>query len=105
MAEYAQTYPGKTISAVTETIAVESKNKVVVEVIAVQREEMRLPVQIVPEMKVSQPVREDADWSKLLDVVARETSYVAPGTQPSNICYFIVQHVHILLANNSNEAN
>lgn len=81
MAEYVQTYPGKTISAVTKTIAVESKKEVVVEVTTVQKEERRLPTQIIPEMKVPQSVRErDDDWFLLLGVVPRETSYVAPGT-------------------------
>ncbi|XP_071325079.1 uncharacterized protein [Trachinotus anak] len=79
LAEYVQVYPEEGVSAVAETIAVESKKEVVVEVTVVQKEEKKLPMQIVPEMKISQPVRErDDDWFLLLDVVSRQTSYVPP---------------------------
>ncbi|XP_056237233.1 titin-like isoform X5 [Seriola aureovittata] len=88
MAEYVQVYREEGFSAVPETIAVQSKKEVVVEVTVVQEEEKKLPMQIIPEMKISQPVRErDDDWFLLLDVVPRETSYVAPVslTVPSQI--------------------
>ena len=79
--EYVQVHPGKVISAVAETIAVESRKVVVVEEAMVQTGGKMLPTQIIPEMKISQPVRKrDDDWFVLLDVVPRETSYVPPGT-------------------------
>ncbi|XP_039973220.1 uncharacterized protein LOC120783904 isoform X3 [Xiphias gladius] len=77
MAEYVKVYPEESSSAMVETIAVESKKEVVVEEALGQKEEKKLPIQIVPELKISQPVRErDDDWFLLLDVVPRETSYV-----------------------------
>lgn len=81
MAEYVKVYPEESSSAMVETIAVESKKEVVVEEALGQKEEKKLPIQIVPELKISQPVRErDDDWFLLLDVVPRETSYVPQGT-------------------------
>lgn len=81
-AEYVQVYPEESISTVTETIR-ESRKEVVVEEIVVQKEEKKLPKQIIPvQQKISLPVREiDDDWFLLLDVVPRETAYVPPGTR------------------------
>ncbi|XP_027142935.1 titin isoform X9 [Larimichthys crocea] len=80
-AEYVQVYPEESISTVTETIR-ESRKEVVVEEIVVQKEEKKLPKQIIPvQQKISLPVREiDDDWFLLLDVVPRETAYVPPVT-------------------------
>ncbi|XP_022617645.1 uncharacterized protein LOC111234028 isoform X1 [Seriola dumerili] len=98
MAEYVQVYREESISAVPETIAMQSKKEVVVEVTVVQKEEKKLPVQIIPEMKISQPVRErDDDWFLLLDVVPRETSYVAPVslTVPSQIYPSVERQIEV----------
>jgi len=95
LAEYVQVYPEESVSAVAETIAVESKKEVVVEVTVVQKEEKKLPMQIVPEMKISQPVRErDDDWFLLLDVVPRQTSYVPPGTHSLQRPFFFSFHTY-----------
>lgn len=79
-AEYVQVYHEERISTVAETITVESRKEVVVEEIVVQKEDKKLPKQIIPQQKISQPVRERDDWLLLLDVVPRETAYVPPGT-------------------------
>ncbi|XP_035020392.2 uncharacterized protein LOC118114199 isoform X5 [Hippoglossus stenolepis] len=74
-----QVYPEESISAVAEMIAVESKKEVVIEDIVMQKEEKKLPMQFISELKISQPVRaRDDDWFLLLDVVPRETTYVPP---------------------------
>ncbi|KAG8010144.1 Protein 4.1 [Nibea albiflora] len=80
-AEYVQVYPEESISTVTETIR-ESRKEVVVEEVVMQKEEKKLPKQIIPvQQKISLPVREiDDDWFLLLDVVPRETAYVPPVT-------------------------
>ncbi|XP_018543491.2 uncharacterized protein LOC108890900 isoform X4 [Lates calcarifer] len=79
MAEYVQVYPEEGVSAAAKTIAVESRKEVVIEETVMQREEKKLPTQIIPELKIPQPVRErDDDWFVLLDVIPRETSYVPP---------------------------
>ncbi|XP_029360050.1 titin homolog isoform X2 [Echeneis naucrates] len=76
VAEYAEVYT-------EETIAVESKKKVVVEMIAEQEEEKMLPVQVVSVMKKSEPLRErDDDWFLLLDVAPRQISYVPQVSVP-----------------------
>lgn len=76
-----QVYPGRSFSGETETTAVESKKDFVIDSIVVQKEEKKHGVQIIPELKMSQPLRaRDDDWYLLLDVGPRETSYVPPGT-------------------------
>ncbi|KAF7665728.1 hypothetical protein LDENG_00132620 [Lucifuga dentata] len=88
VAEYVQVYPEDKVSAVVEAMAVESRQEIVVEEIVVQKEDMRLPKQIVPELKISQPVTErDDDWFVLLDVVPRETPYVPPAA--------VVEHIQV----------
>ncbi|XP_040901219.1 uncharacterized protein LOC121186532 isoform X3 [Toxotes jaculatrix] len=62
MAKYVEIYPKESISA-------ESKKEVVVKEIVVRKEEKKLPMQIIPELKISQPVRERDDWYLLLDAV------------------------------------
>ncbi len=75
-----------------ETITVESRKKVVVEEIVVQKEEKKPPKQLIPEQKISQPVRErDDDWFPLLDVVSRETAYISPGTHSLQMSVFYFQ--------------
>lgn len=77
MAEYGPLYPEESVSTVAVTITAESKKEVTV----VQEEQMKLPMQIFLQPRITQSVRErDDDWFLLLDVVSRETSYVAPGT-------------------------
>ncbi|XP_018543577.2 uncharacterized protein LOC108890900 isoform X12 [Lates calcarifer] len=79
VAEYVQVYPEEGVSAAAKTIAVELRKEVVIEETVMQREEKKLPTQIIPELKIPQPVRErDDDWFVLLDVIPRETSYVPP---------------------------
>ncbi|XP_053287728.1 uncharacterized protein LOC128448899 isoform X3 [Pleuronectes platessa] len=74
-----QVYPEESISAVAEMIALESKKEVVIEDVVMQMEERKLPMQLISELKISQPVRaRDDDWFLLLDVVPRETTYVPP---------------------------
>ncbi|XP_035485046.1 uncharacterized protein LOC118302716 isoform X8 [Scophthalmus maximus] len=74
-----QVYPGRSFSGETETTAVESKKDFVIDSIVVQKEEKKHGVQIIPELKMSQPLRaRDDDWYLLLDVGPRETSYVPP---------------------------
>lgn len=81
VAEYVPVYPEESISTVAETITVESRVEVVVDETAVQKEDRMPPKQVIPEQKISQPVRErDDEWFLLLDVVPRETAYVPPGT-------------------------
>ncbi|XP_045901683.1 uncharacterized protein LOC123968783 isoform X4 [Micropterus dolomieu] len=58
MAEYVQVYPEESISTMAETITVESRKKVGVEETVVWKEDKELPKQIIPEQKMSQPVRE-----------------------------------------------
>ncbi|KAG7475563.1 titin isoform X12 [Solea senegalensis] len=73
VAEYVQVYPEE-----SSISAVELKKKVVV-IDILQKEEKKLPIQIIPELKTSPLVRErDDDWFLLLDVVPREMSYVPP---------------------------
>ncbi|XP_070767718.1 uncharacterized protein [Enoplosus armatus] len=80
-AEYVQVYPEESISAVAETVTVESRKEVVVEETVVQKDDKRLPKQIISEQKISQPVTErDDDWFVLLDVIPREMPYVLPVT-------------------------
>ena len=68
------------IVAVVERIAVESYKAVVVEEAVVQKEEKKLSIKSIPELKISQPVRKrDDDWFVLLDVPVREPSFVPPG--------------------------
>nr|XP_046256671.1 uncharacterized protein LOC124065372 isoform X14 [Scatophagus argus] len=77
--EYVQVYPGESISALVETISVESRKEVVVDETVMQKEDKKLPAQIIPEQKISPPVRErDDDWFLLLDVISREAPYVPP---------------------------
>ncbi|XP_041798225.1 uncharacterized protein LOC121610272 isoform X2 [Chelmon rostratus] len=79
VAEYVPVYPEESISTVAETITVESRVEVVVDETAVQKEDRMPPKQVIPEQKISQPVRErDDEWFLLLDVVPRETAYVPP---------------------------
>ncbi|XP_044063520.1 uncharacterized protein LOC122881404 isoform X14 [Siniperca chuatsi] len=82
VAECVQVYPEESISTVAQTITVESRKEVVFEETVVQKEDKKLPKQIIPEQKISQPVREirerDDDCFLLLDVVPRETAYVPP---------------------------
>lgn len=62
--------------------AVQSRN-----MFTMQREENLLPIQNIPEVKISQPMRQrDDDWHLLLDVIPRETVFVSPGTRS--------QHTH-----------
>ncbi|KAM8734767.1 uncharacterized protein AB9X84_023470 isoform 12-T13 [Acanthopagrus schlegelii] len=76
MAKYSQVYPEERISTVMETITVESRKEFVVEETVVPK----FPKQIIPEQKISQPVSErEDDWFVLLDVAARETSFVPPA--------------------------
>lgn len=76
VAKYSQVYPEDRISTVMETITVESRKEFVVEETVVPK----FPKQIIPEQKISQPVSErEDDWFVLLDVAARETSFVPPG--------------------------
>ncbi|CAK6960485.1 uncharacterized protein LOC128367095 [Scomber scombrus] len=83
MAEYVQVYPKESIFTVAKTVVVVSRKEVVVEKMMVQKEDKKLPKQIIPEQKISQPVRErDDDWFQLLDVVPRETSFVPPVSLP-----------------------
>lgn len=80
MEKYVQVYPEEKMSTMVKTIT-ESRKEVVVEEIVVQKEEKKLPKQIITEQKISQPVRErDDDWFFLLGVVPKETAYVPPGT-------------------------
>lgn len=83
MAEYVRVYPEERISTVAETITVVSRKEVVVEEIVVQKEDKKLPKQIIPEQKISQPVRERDDWFLLLDVVSRGAAYIPPGSLPT----------------------
>lgn len=86
MAEYVQVYPEESISTMAETITVESRKKVGVEETVVWKEDKELPKQIIPEQKMSQPVRERGDdCFFLLDVVPRENVRVSSYPQPSNI--------------------
>lgn len=88
VAKYAQVYPEDSISTVVETIPLESRMEVVVEETVVQREDMKLPKQIILEQTLSQSVRErDDDWFLLQDVVPRETAYVPPGTHSLQISF------------------
>ncbi|XP_042281134.1 titin-like isoform X2 [Thunnus maccoyii] len=84
MAEYVQVYSEERISTVVETVAVvESRKEVVIEEIMVQKEEKKVPKQIIPEQQISQPVAErDDDWFLVLDVVPKETSFVPPVSVP-----------------------
>ncbi len=79
-AEYIQVYPEERISTVAETVTVVSRKEVVVEEIVLQKEDKKLPKQIIPEQKIPQPLTGKDDWFLLLDVVPRETAYVPPGT-------------------------
>ncbi|XP_058503645.1 uncharacterized protein LOC131471230 isoform X5 [Solea solea] len=73
VAEYVQVYPEE-----SSISAVELKKKVVV-IDILQKEEKKLPIQIIPELKTSPLERErDDDWFLLLDVVPREMSHVPP---------------------------
>lgn len=77
MAEYPEVYPAESIPG--STTRVSSKMEVFVEESVVQKEDVVLPKSAVCEMK--QPFRERSDdWFLLLDVVAKETVYVSPGT-------------------------
>lgn len=59
----------------------------------VQRDDLRLPAQIIVEQRPPQPVRDrDDDWFLLLDVVPREKTYVPPGTR----CLEISLSSHLL---------
>ncbi|XP_071372176.1 uncharacterized protein [Centroberyx affinis] len=94
--EYVQVYPEESISTVVEVITVESKKEVTVEEIMVQKEDKRPPKQIIPEQKISQPVRErDDDWFVLLDVIPREVSYSPPVSLavPSQVYPDVLQPV------------
>ncbi|KAM7420588.1 hypothetical protein PAMA_015018 [Pampus argenteus] len=83
MVEYVQVHPEKNISTVVEAVLVESMKEVIVEDIEVQKEDKRLPKQIISKQKISQPVRErDNDWFLLFDVVPRETSFVPQVSLP-----------------------
>lgn len=76
VAEYSQVHPEERISTVVETITVESRKEFVVEETVVQK----FPKQIIPEQKISHPISErEDDWFVLLDVAAREPSFVPPG--------------------------
>lgn len=96
IAEYVQVYPEESTSTGVEAaVVVESRKEVVVEEIVVQKTDKKLPKQIIPEQKISQPVRErDDDWFLLLDVVPRETSFVPPGTHIT-FPYFLFTHIII----------
>lgn len=76
-AEYPEVYPAESIPVVTPRVS--SKMEAVIEEIVVQKEDMRLPKSAVWEVKQSFRERSD-DWFLLLDVVAKETAYVSPGT-------------------------
>lgn len=76
-AEYPEVYPAESIPVVTPRVS--SKMEAVVEEIVVQKDDMRLPKSAVWEVKQSFRERSD-DWFLLLDVVAKETAYVSPGT-------------------------
>lgn len=95
VAKYAQAYPEDSVSAVVETTLIEPRVEVKEDV--VQRDDLRLPAQIIVEQRppeiVEQPVRDrDDDWFLLLDVVPRETTYVPPGTR----CLEISLSSHLL---------
>ena len=96
MAEYVQVYSEERISTVVETVAVvESRKEVVIEEIMVQKEEKKVPKQIIPEQQISQPVAErDDDWFLVLDVVPKETSFVPPGTHIFHISLFSFHTYH-----------
>ncbi|XP_036930180.1 titin-like isoform X4 [Acanthopagrus latus] len=82
VAKYSQVYPEERISTVMETITVESRKEFVVEETVVPK----FPKQIIPEQKISQPVSErEDDWFVLLDVAARETSFVPPATMLAQV--------------------
>lgn len=76
-AEYPEVYPPESILVVTPRVP--SKKELVVEETVVQKEDMMLPKSAVREVKQSFRERSD-DWFLLLDVVAKETAYVSPGT-------------------------
>lgn len=76
MAEHPEVYPAESISVSTPRV---SSKMEVVEEIVVQEEDKMLPKSAVQEVK--QPFRERSDdWFLSLDVVAKETVYVSPGT-------------------------
>uniref|UniRef100_A0A3P8VCB8 Protein 4.1 n=2 Tax=Cynoglossus semilaevis TaxID=244447 RepID=A0A3P8VCB8_CYNSE len=61
--------------------AVQSRN-----MFTMQREENLLPIQNIPEVKISQPMRQrDDDWHLLLDVIPRETVFVSPVTPAGTV--------------------
>ncbi|XP_008294726.1 titin-like isoform X4 [Stegastes partitus] len=75
MTKYVELYERESIS--------ESTREVVIEEIAVQKKDVKPPKQVIPEQKIVQPVSEREDnWFLLLDVVAKETSYVPPVSGP-----------------------
>ncbi|XP_061572601.1 uncharacterized protein LOC133429235 isoform X5 [Cololabis saira] len=77
MTKHAQAYQRESISAVAQVQAVESRREVVV--VVAKKEAERLPQQ-----EIFQPVTErEDDWLLLLDVVSKETSYVAPVYVPA----------------------
>lgn len=76
MAEYPEVYPAESISVSTPRV---SSKMEVVEEIVVHKEDMMLPKSAVWEAKQSFRERSD-EWFLLLDVVAKETAYVSPGT-------------------------
>lgn len=77
MAEYPEVYPAESIPVVTPRVS--SEMELVVEEIVLQKEDTVLPESPVRELKQSFRERSD-DWFLLLDVVAKETAYVSPGT-------------------------
>lgn len=94
MAEYVQVYPEERISTVAKTITEESGKEVVVQETVVHKEDKKLPKQIIPEQKISQPIRQrDDDWFLLLDLVPRETAYVPPGTHSLQMSFFFFTHI------------
>lgn len=95
MATYAQVYPEDRISTVAETILLESRMEVVVEETVVQKEDVKLPKQIILEQQLSQSViNRDDDWFLLLDVVPKETTYVPPGTHSHLISLFSLHTIY-----------
>lgn len=96
MATYAQVYPEDRISTVAETILLESRMEVVdVEETVVQKQDVKLPKQIILEQQLSQSViNRDDDWFLLLDVVPKETTYVPPGTHRHLISLFSLHAIY-----------
>lgn len=94
MAKYAQVYPEDSISTVAETILLESRMEVVDEEIVVQKEDIKLPKQVILEQQLSQSVIKRDDRFPLLDVVPKETTYIPPGTHSLQISLFSLHEIY-----------